>query len=291
MTTNNQHRMRRQTVSPLLSELMPALHFVLLFGCSSIAAWLLYGILSSTGVVTSKGFQLGGAAAGFVVIFWISHRILTSLFTQHADRIRTDTIARQQEKISELNDTITRLRSGELPPVVCPEGYAPIVSRDNGIALAWPSDWDPHQEKTVAAILRPLDEQIAELGFRGNIFVTSTPLDEKGIQLLESLKEGAEGKKLVDLTLQLPALHALQFFEGSEPAIEQFPIGKRMGVRCRSSYPRKGHPGRTNSFDCITVIDDQAMRFFVFALHECEELAEASREVFLKVVSSATFLG
>lgn len=290
MTRKGLQKKHNQGLISLLSELMPAIHFLLLFCCSSIAAWLLYGLLSSTGVVTSKGFQLGGAAAGFVVIFWVSHRILRSLLKQHRENIQTSTIAEQQERISKLEGIISHLQSGELPPVICPENFVPFVSRDNGIALACPTEWEPIQERTVASFIRPINEEVAKLGFRGNIFVTSTPLDEQGTELLESLNQGNKGQKLVDLALQLPALNALKFLKGDEPSVEPFPVGPKRGIRCRSFYPRKEFPGQRNYFDCITVIDEEAGRFFIFALHECEELAEDSREILLQVVSSATFL-
>jgi len=274
----------------VLTELMPALHFLLIFGCSAIAAWLLYGLLASTGVVTSKTFQLGGAAAGFVVIFCISYRILKSLFQQYRESVQTATISEQQERISQLENTIRRLRSGELPPVVCPDNFVPVVSRDDGIALACPTEWERIQEHTVAAFIRPLSEETTTLGFRGNIFITSTPLYAQGIALLQNLKQGAEGRRLADLSLQLPALKAMEFFEGDQPTIEPFPVATKRGIRCRSYYPRKGAPGKRNYFDCVTVIDENAQRFFIIALHEAEELAEESREVLLKMVSSATFL-
>jgi len=262
-----------------------------LFVCSSAAAWLLYGILSSTGIFESKGIQLGGAAAGFVVIFGISHKILTSLSSQQANRFKAHIISTQQDKIAELNDTIRRLRSGELPPVDCPEGYKPIVSKENCIALSYPSDWKLMQEKTVAAFSRPLDkEKLTQLKFQGNIWVTSTPLTEEGIQLLKAMIEGAEEKEIIQRALRLPAIQALKYFDGSEPIIEQFAVGKRIGVRCRGNYHRKNVPGSSNYLDCITVIDEQSNNFFLFTLHECEELAEESLEIFLRVVSSATFL-
>lgn len=281
-----------KNINPLLLELMPAIHFLLLFMCSSAAAWLLYGILSSTGIFESKGIQLGGAAAGFVVIFGISHKILTSLSSQQTDRFRSDIITTQHKQISELNDTIRRLRSGELPPVDCPVGYTPIISKDNSIALLYPSDWLLSKEKTVAAFFRPLEkQQLNLLKFQGNIWITSTPLTEEGIELLKGINEGAGEKKIIDLALRLPAVQALKYFGGkNDPLIEHFSIGKRMGVRCRGTYPRKNVQGSNNYFDCITVIDEQTNNFFIFAMHECEEFADASVEIFLRVVSSAVFL-
>ena len=47
---------------------MPLLVVSVLFGLSLLAAWVLFELLKSTATVSKPEYQLGGAAAGFVVI-------------------------------------------------------------------------------------------------------------------------------------------------------------------------------------------------------------------------------
>jgi hypothetical protein len=48
--------------------LMPLIVISVLFGLSLLAAWVLFKLLQSTATVNKPEYQLGGAAAGFVVI-------------------------------------------------------------------------------------------------------------------------------------------------------------------------------------------------------------------------------
>jgi hypothetical protein len=51
---------------------MPLVVISVLFGLSLLAAWVLFRVLQSTAAVKNKDYQLGGAAAGFVVILSLS---------------------------------------------------------------------------------------------------------------------------------------------------------------------------------------------------------------------------
>ncbi len=279
-----------ETLATGTIDLAPSLHYLLLFFCSSAAAWLLYGLLSSTGMVAQQGFQLGGAAAGFVVIFWISHRILKSLYKQHTERLQCATIAEKDEIISQLEDTVCQLRTGELPPVICPEGFTPLVSRDNGLALAQPLAWEPHPEQTVVMLLRPMSEDQRALGFRGNINITSKPLDADWDKSIESPGVGADRQKSIDEALHFQLYAQLKVFHAEKPTLEPFYVGTQRGVRCRSLVPHPTIPERMNRIDCVLVVDEEHARLFSFSLVECKECAEESTEVFLKIVSSAIFL-
>jgi len=48
---------------------MPLLVISVLFALSLLAAWVLFKYLQSTAAVNKPGYQIGGAAAGFVIIF------------------------------------------------------------------------------------------------------------------------------------------------------------------------------------------------------------------------------
>ncbi|TNE90566.1 hypothetical protein [Porticoccus sp.] len=55
----------------------PVFAYLIIFGTSLIGAAVLYGGLKSTGVFESEGMELGGAAAGFVIILLIAKRIFS----------------------------------------------------------------------------------------------------------------------------------------------------------------------------------------------------------------------
>lgn len=273
------------------SKLIPAVHFIIIFLCSLLAACLLYGMLKSTGAVANKTFQLGGAAAGFVIIFWQSSSIFGSLLSHNKANDQTMVIAKKQEKIEELDRAIERLQAGELPPVICPKGFMPMVSRDDGLAIARPIDWAVHPEKIVATFLRPLTSaEFETLKFRGNIVVTATPFNEADRILIDALKHGDGGELDIDLLLKAPALSAMELLSGGDLEAEPYQVGAKRGLRCRGFYPRPQVPGGVNCLDCVTVADETTGRLFIFALHECEEFVEDSREAFLSLVSSVTFL-
>jgi hypothetical protein len=273
-----------------VTAVLPGAYFLLIFVCSTFAAWLLYGLLSSTGAVSGKGWQLGGAAAGFVVIFWISHKILASLSKQQTEREQIATETELRTRLHEMEQLNERLRAGDLPPVICPPGFTAVISRDNGVAIARPVSWEPTGEQIVAAFFRPLDDRIVAMGFRGNIFVSATAMNEAALTKVQVLARGDATANMEKLVLIIPAIKTLQYLEGNEPLIEPFPIGRKSGIRCRSHYPRKGIEGKRNYFDCITVIDHDTRQFYIFTLHECEELKDESLEIFMKVVASATFI-
>ena len=75
---------------------MPLLVITALFSMSLIAAWVLFKILHSTATVTKPQYQLGGAAAGFVVIL----SILSITYIQVNGKLND--VQSAQQRISDL---------------------------------------------------------------------------------------------------------------------------------------------------------------------------------------------
>jgi hypothetical protein len=62
----------------------------LLFGLSLGAAWVLFKVLGSTAAVTRKEYQLGGAAAGFLIIYSALYGSYSQLVHQKIDDIQKE---------------------------------------------------------------------------------------------------------------------------------------------------------------------------------------------------------
>jgi hypothetical protein len=77
---------------------MPPLFVIsVLFGLSLLAAWVLFNILKSTATVSKPEYQLGGAAAGFVVILTLLGGIYMKVNdTTAQEAIRTLTAQRDE---------------------------------------------------------------------------------------------------------------------------------------------------------------------------------------------------
>jgi hypothetical protein len=82
--------------------MMPLLVITALFSMSLIAAWVLFKILKSTATVTKPEYQLGGAAAGFVVIL----SILSLTYIQVNGKLSDDNLKNAQQQITELRQKV-----------------------------------------------------------------------------------------------------------------------------------------------------------------------------------------
>jgi hypothetical protein len=71
-----------------------------LFGLSLLAAWVLFSLLKSSAAVSKPEYQLGGAAAGFVVIL----SLLSITYIQVDDNSKQDTIDALTLQLSQAKD-------------------------------------------------------------------------------------------------------------------------------------------------------------------------------------------
>jgi hypothetical protein len=76
---------------------MPLVVISVLFGLSLCAAWVLFKFLQSTATVKKPEYQIGGAAAGFVVIF----TLLSLTYMQIDSRKNQDNITRLTTRLDE----------------------------------------------------------------------------------------------------------------------------------------------------------------------------------------------
>ena len=76
---------------------MPLLVISVLFSLSLAAAWVLFKLLQSTATVTKPEYQIGGAAAGFVVIL----TLMSVVYMQVASKQSQDTINQLTAQLGE----------------------------------------------------------------------------------------------------------------------------------------------------------------------------------------------
>jgi hypothetical protein len=83
---------------------MPLVIITVLFGLSLLAAWVLFKVLQSTATVSKPEYQLGGAAAGFVVIL----TLLSVTYMQVDDKKKQQTISDLQDQLKHANALATK---------------------------------------------------------------------------------------------------------------------------------------------------------------------------------------
>jgi hypothetical protein len=258
----------------------PVIQFAIIFGASLLASLLLYGILKSTGVFKSKGMQLGGAAAGFVIIVIVASWIFGDIDSRrHQDEIR-----KKQEEIREKDDTIDALKRGELPGIEHPPGFKVGVSYLNGIAYAYPEDWPLAPYRIVAHYLAPVsDEPSKSDSFRANISITVSPIEPA---LSDKLDEAEVTEKDV---LEFNAAGVVATFKGYNEENSVFIVDNRQGLKTTLEYEDLT-TGITLSVEQVTVIDRKANRFFAFTLTGIPGQTEEARDTFYSLLHSVKFL-
>lgn len=105
---------------------------------SLVAAVVLFYFLDSFAQVQNKGVSLGGAAAGFVVIFLL----LRDTYFRVTSTERKFKKLSADEKIRRLETQIEQLITSKLDNFVVPEGYKPEVSKEFHFGFCYPEYWE-----------------------------------------------------------------------------------------------------------------------------------------------------
>lgn len=271
----------------------PITVFILLFVCNLVAAVLLYGALESLGTFESQKMRLGGAAAGFAIFLIISSRIFLSI-KKNADQAERDEAVKERDlRIKELEAENIRLKSAQLPEIRCPEGFELVYLSDLRIGFARPNTWTIHPEAQVGMYMRPLEPgEMERFSFQGNINITATHLSSQEFRaLIEQRRvKGQDGAfEPNEEFLKSPFILATSLLQATDIQFKPMFVDNARGIHCVARYPRKNAEGKFNIIEGISVFNEDQARLFIFALHECEELINESREVFQRLVSTIKF--
>jgi len=102
------------------------------------AAIVLFYFLDSFAQVQSKGVSLGGAAAGFVVIFLL----LRDTYFRVTSTERKFKNLSADEKIHRLETQIEQLIASKLDNFIVPQGHKSEISKEFQFGFCYPKDWE-----------------------------------------------------------------------------------------------------------------------------------------------------
>lgn len=141
---------------------------------SLVAAVVLFYFLDSFAQVQNKVVSLGGAAAGFVVIFLLLRDTYFRVTSTEREfkKLSTD------EKIRRLEAQIEQLITSKLDNFVVPEGYKPEVSKEFQFGFCYPEYWEFSRfpQETLYGFARDL-KSAERLGFARNVNVIITDIN------------------------------------------------------------------------------------------------------------------
>ena len=157
---------------------------------SLVAAVVLFYFLDSFAQVQNKGVSLGGAAAGFVVIFLL----LRDTYFRVTSTERKFKKLSADEKIRRLETQIEQLITSKLDNFVIPEGYKPEVSKEFHFGFCYPEYWEFSRfpQQTQYGLARDL-KSAKKLGFARNVNVIITDISRQEAELDEIYESNLAG--------------------------------------------------------------------------------------------------
>jgi len=154
------------------------------------AAIVLFYFLDSYAQVQNKTISLGGAAAGFVVIFLLLRETYFKVTSTEREfqQLSTD------EKIRRLEVQIEQFVTSKLDNFTIPSGYKAEVSKEFQFGFCYPEDWEfaRFPQQTLYGFARDLQSH-KRLGFARNMNVAITDISSGGEDLHKMYEEGVAG--------------------------------------------------------------------------------------------------
>jgi len=156
-----------------------------------------------------------------------------------------------------------------------------MVSRDFGLGFAKPRTWSQHPEQHIGMYMTPMTEDIIKTGFRGNITITMTLLDQ-----VPGLPDDPD--EITNDELKAPILSAMQVCGGTDVKWQPTYIANRRAMCAEFIY--QPAPELDVVMEGAVVLDAPGRRLFIFALHDALPHSEQSQQLFRQLLSTVKFL-
>lgn len=156
---------------------------------SLVAAVVLFYCLDSFAEVQNKAVSLGGAAAGFVVLFILFRSTYFRLTNTDSDL----TVRNSEERIQSLEDQLQAIVRSKLENFIVPSGYKAEISKEFRFGFCYPHDWEfdrfPEQTMYGMAIDR---ESAKNEGFGTNLNVVISDIGHTKSNLNELFENATQ---------------------------------------------------------------------------------------------------
>lgn len=151
------------------------------------AAIVLFYFLESFAQVQSKGVSLGGAAAGFVVIFFL----LRDTYFRVTSTERKFKNLSSDEKIHRLETQIEQLIASKLDNFIVPQGHKSEISKEFQFGFCYPEDWEFSRFPQQTFYGYAVDPKSAEiLGFARNVNIIIDDISKAEVDLRKIYESG-----------------------------------------------------------------------------------------------------
>lgn len=137
-------------------ELRSFIFILSFFAASLIGAVVFFSVLKSYAEVVSPPYRLGGAIAGFIVIFYALCKAYSSLVAKPASKL-----------MKEAAKAITK-----------PQGFREYRSVERGFSIYYPKKWEMSEEMSMEVMLRREDGL--------NVHIATQKASKKAIRALET---------------------------------------------------------------------------------------------------------
>lgn len=235
---------------------------------SLVAAVVLFYFLDSFAQVQNRTVSLGGAAAGFVVIFYLLRN--TYFRVPSTDIVPSG--KSKDEEIEILKNLLKKAIASKLDNFVVPEGYKDEVSQEFQFGFCYPQDWEFSRFPQITVYGAARDSKSAEKpGIARNVTVVVTDMSNDKRDLNEIYENGVQSVLLSVPNAELVSKKEL-LFQGL-PA-----------MKYRANYVT--NDGRQLTLDQTAVADKERNNLYHITFSTTQENFDSSKGLFENIAST-----